>query len=308
MIRVAKISSRFITHFYRKELYVKLSGEEYEAIVEASPNMIWRAGLDANCDYFNSTWLRFTGRTMEEEVGAGWLSGVHPDDMDTCMSTYLTAFRKRELFEMVYRLKRFDGQWRWINDRGVPVFDVNKEFVGYIGSCIDITEKIEGQKLTEMAHYDKLTGIYNRNYLELLIDYETQKSLREQYSIVYMMIDIDNFKYFNDQYGHDFGDKVLANVASAISKKLRDADHLGRYGGDEYLIILPRNSIAEASVIAQRILDGAAQLNIENSYEKIGLSIGIAEQKFDADRNVSLKSADEAMYKAKKNGGNQFAF
>lgn len=287
---------------------MKLSGEEYEAIVEASPNMIWRAGLDANCDYFNSTWLKFTGRTIEEEVGSGWLSGVHPDDMDACMNTYLEAFKKRELFEMVYRLKRFDGQWRWINDRGVPAFDASKTFVGYIGSCMDVTEKIEGQKLTEMAHYDKLTGIYNRNYLELLIDYETQKSLLDHYPIVYMMIDIDNFKCFNDQYGHDFGDKVLANVASVISKKLRDTDHFGRYGGDEYLIILPRNSIADASVIAQRILDGVAQLKIEDSYEKIGVSIGIAEQKGDVGSSISLKSADEAMYRAKKNGGNQIAF
>ena len=287
---------------------MKLSGEEYEAIVEASPNMIWRAGLDANCDYFNATWLRFTGRTIEEEIGSGWLSGVHPDDMDTCMSTYLEAFKKRELFEMVYRLKRYDGQWRWINDRGVPAFNSSKTFVGYIGSCMDVTEKVEGQKLTEMAHYDKLTGIYNRNYLELLIDYETQKSLRDHYPIVYMMIDIDNFKCFNDRYGHDFGDKVLANVASAISKKLRDTDHFGRYGGDEYLIILPRNSISDARVIAQRILDGVAQLKIENSYEQIGLSIGIAEQKDDVSSSISLKSADEAMYRAKKNGGNQISF
>lgn len=287
---------------------MRLSGEEYEAIVEASPNMIWRSGLDANCDYFNSTWLKFTGRTLAEEVGSGWLTGVHPDDMDTCMSIYLEAFKKRELFEMEYRLKRFDGQWRWINDRGVPVFDANKTFVGYIGSCMDVTEKIEGLKLAEMAHYDKLTGVFNRNYLELLIDYESEKSLRNQYSIVYMMIDIDNFKYFNDQYGHDFGDKVLASVACSISKSLRDTDHFGRYGGDEYLIVLPRASIADANIIAQRIFDGVTQLNIESSFEKIGLSIGIAEQKHDDECRISLKTADDAMYRAKKNGGNQFAF
>lgn len=287
---------------------MKLSGAEYEAIVEASPNMIWRSGLDANCDYFNATWLRFTGRTMEEEVGSGWLCGVHPEDKDNCMSIYLASFEKREAFEMEYRLKRFDGQWRWINDRGVPVFNANKDFVGYIGSCMDVTEKIEGLKLSEMAHYDMLTGIYNRNYLELLIDYETQKPHHEQYPTVYMMIDIDNFKYFNDQYGHDFGDKVLAGVASVISKKLRDTDHLGRYGGDEFLIILSRTSTADACAVAQRILDAIALLNIENSYEVIGLSIGISEQNNEADPRISLKSADDAMFRAKKNGGNRFEF
>ena len=77
---------------------MKLTGSEYEAIVEASPNMIWRAGLDANCNYFNVTWLKFTGKTMEQEVGAGWLEGVHPEDKGCCMDTYLASFERRESF------------------------------------------------------------------------------------------------------------------------------------------------------------------------------------------------------------------
>jgi diguanylate cyclase (GGDEF)-like protein len=223
------------------------------------------------------------------------------------MRIYLDSFQKREAFEMEYRLKRFDGQWRWINDRGVPVFDENQCFIGYIGSCMDVTEKIEGRKLTQLAHYDRLTGVFNRNYLEILIDYELQKSHQEQYSTAYMMIDIDSFKYFNDQYGHDFGDKVLAGVALTISKKLRDSDYLGRYGGDEFLVMLPKTSIADACMIAQRILDAIGTLNIENSYETIGLSIGVSEQNQEMPPSDALKHADEAMFRAKKNGGNQIA-
>ena len=287
---------------------MKLTGSEYKAIVEASPNMIWRAGLDANCDYFNETWLKFTGKQLEEEVGAGWLAGVHPDDMEFCMNTYLAAFEKRETFEMEYRLKRFDGLWRWINDRGVPIYDADHRFIGYIGSCMDVTEKIEGRKLISLAHYDKLTGVYNRNYLEILIDYEFQKSQREQSTAMYVMIDVDNFKYFNDQYGHDFGDKVLSGVASAIAKKLRESDYIGRYGGDEFLIILPHTSLEDACVIAQRILTEIALLNIENSFEPISLSIGIAKQNEEVDSKTALKLADDAMFRAKKNGGNQFMY
>jgi diguanylate cyclase (GGDEF)-like protein/PAS domain S-box-containing protein len=285
---------------------MELTCSEYKTIVEASPNMIWRSGLDANCDYFNEPWLKFTGKPMEKEIGAGWLGGVHPDDMDLCMKIYLEAFQKREAFEMEYRLKRWDGQWRWINDRGVPVFDDNKQFIGYIGSCVDVTEKIEGRKLTELAHYDSLTGVFNRNYLEILIDFEFQKSIKEQYTTVYIMIDIDNFKYFNDQYGHDFGDKVLSGVASCISGKLRETDFLGRYGGDEFLIILPRTSVADASAIAQRILAAIAKINIENSYEPISLSMGIAARDMATEPETALKNADDAMFSAKKNGGNQF--
>jgi diguanylate cyclase (GGDEF)-like protein/PAS domain S-box-containing protein len=285
---------------------MELSGLEYKLIVESSPNMIWRSGLDGNCYYFNETWLRFTGRTMEQEMGDGWVSGVHPEDVDRCMETYLSAFRQREPFEMEYRLKRHDGLYRWINDRGVPVYH-DGEFHGYIGSCMDVSEKIEGMRLTEMAHYDKLTGVYNRNYLEILIDYEYKRFERDKGSTVYLMMDIDNFKYFNDQYGHDFGDQVLSCVAGAIAQKLRHSDYIGRFGGDEFLAILPQSTVTDAMQVAQRILDEIATLNIENSYETIGLSIGIAAQQASVDPRMVLKSADEAMFRAKKSGGNQYS-
>jgi diguanylate cyclase (GGDEF)-like protein/PAS domain S-box-containing protein len=285
---------------------MELSGLEYKLIVESSPNMIWRSGLDGNCYYFNETWLRFTGRTMEQEMGEGWVSGVHPEDVDRCMETYLSAFRQREPFEMEYRLKRHDGLYRWINDRGVPVYH-DGEFHGYIGSCMDVSEKIEGMRLTEMAHYDKLTGVYNRNYLEILIDYEYKRFERDKGSTVYLMMDIDNFKYFNDQYGHDFGDQVLSCVAGAIAQKLRHSDYIGRFGGDEFLAILPQSTVTDAMQVAQRILDEIATLNIENSYETIGLSIGIAAQQASVDPRMVLKSADEAMFRAKKSGGNQYS-
>jgi len=285
---------------------MELSGLEYKLIVESSPNMIWRSGLDGNCYYFNETWLRFTGRTMEQESGDGWVGGVHPEDVDCCMQTYLNAFHEREPFEMEYRLKRNDGLYRWINDRGVPVYH-DGEFQGYIGSCMDVTEKVEGMKLTELAHYDKLTGVFNRNYLEILIDYEYKRFERDKGSTVYLMMDIDNFKYFNDEYGHDFGDHVLSSVADAISRRLRSSDYIGRFGGDEFLAILPQSTVSDAMLVAQRILDEIGTLNIENSYETIGLSIGIAAQESNIDPRTVLKSADEAMFRAKKSGGNQFA-
>ena len=287
---------------------MKLTGSEYEAIVEASPNMIWRAGHDANCNYFNVTWLKFTGKTMEQEVGAGWLEGVHPEDKDCCMSTYLAAFEKRESFEMEYRLKRHDGLWRWINDRGVPTFDAEHQFTGYIGSCMDVTEKIEGRKLIDLAHYDTLTGVFNRNYLEILIDFAAQNARKEQYPVSAILIDVDNFKYFNDQYGHDFGDKVLSGVSTLMAGKLRESDYIGRYGGDEFLILLPRLSKEDATGVAQRILDALPCLNVEGSREAIGVSMGIAEHAADADLRATIKRADDAMFRAKKNGGNQYSF
>jgi PAS domain S-box-containing protein len=124
-----------------------LSFNEYMTIVEQAPIMIWRANTTTRCDYFNKQWLDFTGRTIEQESGNGWAEGVFADDFDRCLDIYLTAFQKREIFEMEYRLRRYDGVYRWIFDRGVPFHDEHGVFSGYIGSCIDITERVEARKV-----------------------------------------------------------------------------------------------------------------------------------------------------------------
>jgi len=118
-----------------------LSMAEYQTLVEHSPVLIWRSGIDGGCDYFNERWLAFTGRALSQEVGNGWAEGVHPDDLDRCLRTYLAAFGRREPFEMEYRLRRYDGAYRYLLDRGAPYSDDRGRFAGYIGSCIDIDER-----------------------------------------------------------------------------------------------------------------------------------------------------------------------
>ena len=100
---------------------ISLGFEEYRTLVEQAPILIWRANTTTECDYFNERWLAFTGRSLEQESGNGWAEGVHPDDFQGCLSIYLEAFAKREIFEMEYRLRRHDGVYRWLFDRGVPL-------------------------------------------------------------------------------------------------------------------------------------------------------------------------------------------
>ena len=123
-----------------------LSLSEYQALIEQAPILIWRANKDALCDYFNNRWLVFRGRTMEQEYGNGWAEGVHPEDFDRCLKIFLDNFNKHEIFEMEYRLMRYDGVYRWIFDRGVPFYEDNGGFAGFIGSCIDVTERVEAQE------------------------------------------------------------------------------------------------------------------------------------------------------------------
>ncbi len=117
------------------------SETRFRLIADAAPVLIWIAGIDKRCTYFNQRWLDFTGRTLEQEHGDGWTQGVHPDDYDRCLRTYVAAFDRREPFTMEYRLRRADGRYGWIVDQGVSLWGDNHEFRGYIGACVDITDR-----------------------------------------------------------------------------------------------------------------------------------------------------------------------
>jgi len=128
-----------------------LSLEEFREVVEQAPSMMWRSDTTAAGDSVNECWLAFTGRTSEEEAGNGWGEGVHPEDLPRCLAIYQTAFDRREVFEMEYRLRRFDDVYRWVFDRGVPFTSATGEFAGYIGSCIDVTERVEAREALRKA-------------------------------------------------------------------------------------------------------------------------------------------------------------
>lgn len=113
----------------------------YRTLADSSPALIWKSGIDNRCDYFNKSWLDFTGRTLEQQIGFGWKESVHPDDSSHCLDLYLTAFARHEPFSMDYRLRRHDGEYRWMQDDGCPRYDVNGHFAGYIGYCMDITDR-----------------------------------------------------------------------------------------------------------------------------------------------------------------------
>jgi PAS domain S-box-containing protein len=121
----------------------QLTATEYRLLVEHSPVMVWRSDRDKKCDYFNCVWLAFTGRTMAQESGDGWAEGVHPEDLERCFKIYTSSFDQRVPFEMQYRMRRHDGVYRWIFDRGVPYTDDHGDFRGYIGSCVDVTDRKE---------------------------------------------------------------------------------------------------------------------------------------------------------------------
>jgi PAS domain S-box-containing protein len=146
IVGASKIA-RDITERKRAEEALRESEGRFRLVANTAPVMIWTSGLDKLCDYFNMPWLEFTGRPLEAELGNGWAEGVHPEDLTLCLDTYTKAFDARQPFKMQYRLRRQDGEYRWIVDVGVPRFNGGGSFAGYIGSCIDNTDR----KLAEEA-------------------------------------------------------------------------------------------------------------------------------------------------------------
>jgi PAS domain S-box-containing protein len=138
MLRAAALARQLQT----SEASVGESEERFRIVANAAPVLIWMAGVDKLCNFFNKPWLEFTGRSMEQEMGNGWAEGVHPDDLQRCLKIYTEAFDARQPFVMQYRLRRHDGEHRWISDQGVARYDTHRSFAGYIGSCVDVTELI----------------------------------------------------------------------------------------------------------------------------------------------------------------------
>ena len=136
----------------------------FQVVADVAPVLVWMSGPDKLCTFFNKGWLDFTGRPIESELGNGWANGVHPDDLQACLDTYSSAFDRRDPFKMEYRLRRHDGEYRWMLDAGVALFSTDGAFAGYIGSCVDITERRHAEdalrrKEMELSESQRLAGV-----------------------------------------------------------------------------------------------------------------------------------------------------
>jgi PAS domain S-box-containing protein len=210
-----------VTERRRSADALKEAHQLFSTVANTSTALVWMSGLDKLCTWFNEPWLKFTGRTMEQEIGNGWAEGVHPEDFARCLKTYTEAFDKREPFTMEYRLRRYDGEYRWILDPGLPRYDAVGNFVGYIGSCFDITERKQAEESLRESE----------NKYRLLIDTANESILVSQDGLIKFvnpmalrLFELDSEddlvnKPFPDFTHPDDRDRVIENYRRRINEQ-----------------------------------------------------------------------------------------
>lgn len=205
------------------------------------------------------------------------------------------------------------GRRRYLAADASPIFDSDGALVAVVETLRDVTDEKRAQvALEQLATRDGLTGLANRRCFDDTLQAEWQRALRHQQPLSLLMVDVDNFKQYNDAYGHLGGDECLQRIASAVSSEMRANDLVARYGGEEFAVILPNQSLKGAAIVAERIRCRVEQLRLPNLGSKqhvVTVSIGAATALAAPENDPSqlVATADSALYRAKHMGRNRIS-
>jgi diguanylate cyclase (GGDEF)-like protein/PAS domain S-box-containing protein len=238
-----------------------------------------------------------------------YFSFIHPDDIKVVRET----IEKEKLsgWRIDYRVVQPNGHIVWVSERGKPVCDESGELIRLVGVVTDISQrKLLEERLTKIATLDHLTCVNNRHALFDLGEREISRCRRRSGKLSLVLLDADHFKQINDRYGHLAGDEVLARIAAVCRSMARHEDVVARFGGEEFILLLPDTSLKDAVRFAERLREGIANLEIMSSAGRIAVTIscGVSCYK-ETMKGLSdlINSADLALYTAKESGRNRTA-
>lgn len=252
----------------------------------------------------STAYCEITGYTKKELIGQKHSVLKHPTTpRDLYRDMWRTVTSGKE-WEGEIKNQRKDGSVFWIKVIVSPSFDISGNIKYYTTINQDITDK---KTIEELSNRDKLTNVYNRGKLDNLLEKEIRYSRRYNIQFALIMIDVDYFKDINDKYGHLEGDKVLIQISQILEKLTRDTDFIGRWGGEEFLIICPNSDIEQGKRVAVKLKEYIENHDFEIN-KKITASFGITNYMKEDDANDILERADKALYEAKNKGRNRIEY
>jgi diguanylate cyclase (GGDEF)-like protein/PAS domain S-box-containing protein len=302
---------------------LRSSETRYRVLAETSQDLILRTTLDGFRTYVSPSVRGVTGWTEEElPPPANFSVLVHPADRPHFLGFLDKLRRQPGNHKLVYRAKRRDGQYGWLEAYVGTVFSEAEVPNELVWSIRDISLRVaheerlksERQKAQELAWTDALTGLSNRRAFDERLAAEWIFASQHQAPLSLLLLDVDHFKSYNDTYGHQTGDEALRRIARAIGECARQSGDLAaRYGGEEFVVVLPRADLARAGEVAERIRARVRELGLEHSRAESGvvtLSIGVSSaiRVGETDAETLLAAADGALYAAKRGGRDRIAF
>lgn len=295
----------------------------FRLITDQTPVLIWVADAKGVRGFFNRTLTDFVGIDAESIGDAEWIDCIYPDDRPAYLAIIDKMLATPGPGEAEYRLRRYDGHYHWFLEKILPRIDASNVFMGLTASAADISTLKEAQALLSRTNHeleqevarrtaqieqlmltDPLTGIGNRRLLSRRLAEETMRAQRHKRPLSTIFFDLDHFKRINDVYGHAAGDAVLAAVAESLKSGLREYDLLGRFGGEEFVVLLPETGIEDALQVAERMRLDVAGMRLPQIPETVTVSAGLAEWMADETGDDLLKRSDRALYRAKASGRN----
>lgn len=301
------------------ETHLRRSEQLHRLLSENASDVISRFDLEGNRLYVSPSVQEVLGWTPEQMSDATWKQRVHPDDI----AAFTTAGNRMrdgdERIDVIYRYRRPDNSWTWIEARLRLVRDAQGEPAEFISNARDISQQKRTEQalaraineLSVLATTDGLTGLANRRRFDESLRKEWRRAMRSGSAVSLLMIDVDHFKPYNDLYGHRQGDaclRVIASIMSALAR--RPGDLCARYGGEEFALILPNTDAAGACDLGERVLATVAALKREHAHAPAGfvtISIGAATitPTRHSTSNALVENADAALYGAKHAGRNR---
>jgi diguanylate cyclase (GGDEF)-like protein/PAS domain S-box-containing protein len=306
--------SRDVTERKQIEETIRHSEQRYRTILDEMADGYFEVDLAGNFIFVNDADCLILGYSREELLGASFRGHLNKEDIKTVYNAfsniYITGKPERGIS---YRAIRKDGTTGFAEIAGFPLQNEKGETIGFRGIGRDITERkraedalLESEKrYRELSIVDDLTQLYNSRHFYFQLKIELDRSNRYEQPLTLLLLDLDNFKAFNDAYGHVEGDQVLWRLGQVVKRCLRETDFAYRYGGEEFTIILPMTTSADGAVTAERIRTEFKKETFSPAPGQdvhVTVSIGLAQYKPQEDMKAFVHRVDQLMYQGKKNG------